>query len=86
MAVSKRLILQPGEQLDLRLDRAEGARYVAVVAGYYVIEKPRIVRFYTIPTAVKKQGFIRRTKTQIPAALEITLDLGPEQITTPQGE
>lgn len=82
VAVTKRLIIHPNEELDVTLDRAEGAKYVAIVAGYYTIEKDRIVRFYKIPTA--KRGIIRRR--YVPKTLDIHLNLGPKQILTPKGE
>jgi len=62
------------------LDRAEGARYVAVAAGYYLLEKERMVRLYEIPVVIEKKGFIKRSKTQKLGILEIDLRLGPEQI------
>ena len=43
-AASKRLIIQPGQDIKFTLDRAEGARYVALVAGYYILEKERILQ------------------------------------------
>ena len=81
-AASKRLILQPGQDVNLTLDRAEGARYVAVVAGYYILEKDRMVRMVEIPEIVEKKGVIRVKKTRKPAHLSVNLVLGPQQITT----
>lgn len=81
-AASKRLILQPGQDINLTLDRAEGARYVAVVAGYYLLEKDRMVRMVEIPEIVEKKGVIRVKKTRKPAHLGVDLVLGPQQITT----
>jgi type VI secretion system VasD/TssJ family lipoprotein len=81
-AASKRLILQPGQDINLTLDRAEGARYVAVVAGYYILEKDRMVRIVEIPEVVEKKGMIRVKKTRKPAHLSVELVLGPQQITT----
>jgi len=82
VAVTKRLIIHPNENMKESLDRAEGAKYVAIVAGYYAIEKDRIVRFYKIPTA--KRGIIRRRF--VPKALDVHLILGPKQILSPKGE
>ena len=81
-AASKRMIIQPGQDINLTLDRAEGARYVAVVAGYYILEKDRMVKMVDIPEFVEKKGFIKKTKTRKPAPLSIDLVLGPQQITT----
>lgn len=81
-AASKRMIIQPGQDINLTLDRAEGARYVAVVAGYYILEKDRMVKMVDIPEFVEKKGFLKKTKTRKPAPLSIDLVLGPQQITT----
>ena len=81
-AASKRLILQPGQEINLTLDRAEGARYVAVVAGYYILEKDRMVRIVEIPEVVEKKGVFRVKKTRKPAHLSVDLVLGPQQVTT----
>lgn len=44
VASAKRLILQPGDDFTLLLDRQSGARHLAVIAGYYLLEKKRIIR------------------------------------------
>jgi hypothetical protein len=66
----------------MTLDRAEGARYVAIVAGYYILEKDRMVKMVEIPEYVEKKGLIKKSKTRKPAPLKIDLILGPQQITT----
>lgn len=80
MVSSKRLFVQPGESFTDTLDRAEGAKYVAVVAGYFLIEKEGMVRLYDVPWYVEKKGLIRRTKVAKPGPLNIDLVLGSEQI------
>ena len=82
VAVTKRLIVHPNDELKVTLDRAEGAKFIAFVAGYYTIEKDRIVRFYEIP--IKKQGVFRRKF--VPGSADIHLVLGPKQILTPREE
>jgi type VI secretion system VasD/TssJ family lipoprotein len=81
-ASARRMIVQPGQDIDMALDRAEGARYVAFVAGYYILEKERMVKMVTIPEFVEKKGLIKRSKTRKPAPMTIDLILGPQQITT----
>jgi type VI secretion system VasD/TssJ family lipoprotein len=80
VAGAKRLIVQPGQNTTVNFDRAEGARYVAVAAGYYLLERERMVRLYEIPVVVEKKGIIKRTKTQKLDTLEIDLKLAPQQI------
>lgn len=81
-ASAKRLIVQPSQVVDVVMDRAEGARYVAVVAGYYILDKERMVKMLEIPVALDKKGFIKKTITQKPQAMDIEIALGPQQITS----
>lgn len=80
VATAKRLIIHPGQDMNVNLDRAEGAKYVAVVAGYYKLQKERMIRLYDIPVVIEEKGIIKRTKMAKPGPLTITLELGPEQI------
>jgi len=80
VAAAKKLIVQPGQDSTINLDRSQGGRYVAVAAGYYLIERERIVRLHEIPVVIEKKGLIRRTKTKKLDTLEIDLNLGPQQI------
>ena len=80
MAGAKKLIVQPGQNTTVNLDRAQGAKYVAVAAGYYLVERERMVRLYEIPVVIEKRGIIRRSKRKKLDPLEINLTLGPEQI------
>ncbi|MFZ1985138.1 MAG: type VI secretion system lipoprotein TssJ [Desulfatitalea sp.] len=80
VATAKRLIVHPGQDMNVNLDRAEGAKYVAVVAGYYKLQKERMIRLYDIPVVVEEKGVIKRTKTSKPGPLTVTLELGPQQI------
>lgn len=80
VAGSERLIIHPGQDLTFRLNRAEGARYIAIVAGYYSLHKERIIRLFDIPVIIEKKGWIKRTKILKPGPLNIELTLGPKQI------
>lgn len=80
VATAKRLIVHPGQDIGVKLDRAEGAKYVAVVAGYYTLEKSRMIRLFDIPVVVEESGFLKKTKTAKPGMLKIELELGPAQI------
>lgn len=86
VARSKRLIVHPGQDLNLALDRAEGAKYVAIVAGYHLLQKERMIRLYEVPVIVEKKGWIRRTKIQKLGPLSIELMLGPLQIESSKGK
>jgi type VI secretion system VasD/TssJ family lipoprotein len=79
-ASAKRIIVHPGQDSTVLLDRAEGAKYVGVAAGYYNLDKNRMIRLYEIPVVVESKGLIRKTRTNKPAPLVIELNLGPTEI------
>ena len=80
VAASKRIIVYPGKDQTVTLDRAEGAKYVAVVAGYYVLQRARMIRMFDVPVVIEKKGFLKTTKMSKPGLLKIDLQLGPSQI------
>jgi len=82
IAISKQIFATPGKDIKTALDRAEGASYVAIVAGYYNIEKDKIIRLYKIPTIIEHKG-IFLTRTVRPGKLDITLTLGALQLQDP---
>lgn len=84
-ARSKKLTIQPGQELTIDVDRAEGARYLAVVAGYFRLEEERIMRRFEVPIVEEKKGFLRRSKTLKPGPLSIEIVFGPEQILSSKG-
>lgn len=85
VSVSKQIVVSPGKDVNIKLDRAEGAKYVALVAGYYAtIEKDKITRLYQIPEIKETKGFFRKTTTVKPGKLDIDLILGSKQIQNPK--
>jgi type VI secretion system VasD/TssJ family lipoprotein len=80
VASARRVIVNPGKSQKVVMDRAEGAKFVGIVAGYYNIDRNKIVRFYRIPQE-KKGFFVRRT---VPGPLNAVIKLGPKQITSAQ--
>jgi type VI secretion system VasD/TssJ family lipoprotein len=86
VAVSKQIVVSPGKDMDIKLDRAEGAKYVALVAGYYTIEKEKITRLYKIPEITERSGFLWLNKATRPDKLDIDLILAPRQLQDPQPE
>lgn len=67
VAYSKRQIIQPGEDVSDVRDRAEGAKYLGIVAGYYDLKKSSAIRLLPID----KVG---------PGKIVIDLVLGPREI------
>ncbi len=76
---SKKIVVQPGIEVAEVMDRADGAKYVCVVAGYFyelqkdrdVIQKDQIVRLFPIPLSMF---------TKQPKKFNILLILGPQEI------
>jgi type VI secretion system VasD/TssJ family lipoprotein len=86
VATSKKLIARPGQDMNFVLDRAEGAKYLAVVAGYFTLRKDRMIRLFDIPVVVEEKGVFNRKRIQKPGLLNIELILGPQQIETVGGK
>ncbi len=82
VANARRVIVNPGKNQKASLDRAEGAKFVGIVAGYYNIDKDKIVRFYRIPQ--EKRGLF--SKRMVPMPLNAVIKLGPKQIVSTQEE
>ncbi|MCP4690742.1 MAG: type VI secretion system lipoprotein TssJ [Desulfobacterales bacterium] len=77
---SKKLLIQPNRDALHTMDRAEGAKYFSIAAGYHKLIKNRCVRLMDIPVHTEEKGFLSRTKTQKPGPLNVELILGPKQI------
>jgi type VI secretion system VasD/TssJ family lipoprotein len=74
---AKRFIIHPNREYKETLDRAAGAKYVAMVAGYFKLQKENVVKLYSIPVVDEKKG---NTLYQKPGILTIDLLLGSQQI------
>lgn len=74
---ARRLVIQPGQELDESLDRPDGARFVNVTAGYYNMRKGSVTRSYPVAVSVEKRG-----ETQVQSTQKLTVDLylGPNEI------
>lgn len=82
VAGSKALTIYPGEKNTYVLDRAEGAKYVVIVGGYFSLEGDRITRLVRVPVIFikKKTGMFKTVEIAQPDILDIYLTLGPQQI------
>ena len=80
VAMASKLIIHPGQDRHFVFDRAQGAKYLTVVAGYYTIQKEYITRLTEMPVRIERSGFLWLKKTQKPDISNIELTLGPKQI------
>ncbi len=80
VARSHSLTLHPGEAQAKMLDRAEGAKYVGLVAGYYSFEKENMTRLFEVP--VGRSWYL----VLEPKRLTIDLYFGPNEIKGSEGQ
>ncbi len=73
----QQLIVQPGEDRIMPLDRAEKATFVAVVAGYYELAPQRSTRLFQIPVLERDEGILTTDMVRTPGKLLVNLFLGP---------
>jgi hypothetical protein len=59
---------------------------VGLVAGYYSLQKEKMVRLYSIPVIEDSKGLVFRTKTSLAAILNLDLYFGPLEIQGPKGK
>ena len=57
-----KVIVQPGEDNVLILDRGEDVKWVCVVTGYYTLVPGQVNQAYKIPVTVETTGKIRKKK------------------------
>jgi type VI secretion system VasD/TssJ family lipoprotein len=83
----KRLNMSPGQSMPFTMDRAEGAKYIGIAAGYATIQKDRITRLISIPVIIVEEGsgFKKQTVSR-PEIINLKLRLGPHQIEAGKGE
>lgn len=75
--------VQPGENMKYVYNRAEDAKYIAFVAGYFESpQKQRVVRLDRVPVIFVKQstGMFSSEDVPVAANMHISLTLGPDQI------
>lgn len=83
VSVCKQVVAYPGKDVTVKLDRAEGARYVGIVAGYYALERGKITRIYRIPEVTERRGFLWLSKVRKPGRLSVNLVLGARNLEDP---
>lgn len=83
-------IVTPGQVESQTFDRAEGAKHVAVVAGYSRLEPGLVSRVWSVPAAQYVDGSLFwKTTYYYPGPLEMIILLGPSSLqryTEPVGE
>ena len=80
VAEVKNIVIYPGSDVTHRLDRAEGAKWVGIVAGYRAISREDNVRLFEIPVDKKEEGFFFQRTNKLSGLLNVKLKFGPRQI------
>lgn len=75
-----RYIIEPGKPKTITVDRAQNAKYVGIVAGYFKMDPQNTARLFQIPVVVKTSGWIIHTRVAGPGTVAINLLLGTEQL------
>ena len=73
-----RFVVNPGGKAIVTLDRAQKAKYVGLIAGYFEIDATRAARLFEIPLSVDSKGLFTTTYSAAPATLALRLKLGSD--------
>lgn len=76
----KKIIIQPGENNKIIIDRNEKARWIGFVAGYYNLNPENVIEIMEIPYKVEEKGRFIKHKTVTIENIEKVLILGPKGI------
>jgi len=77
---SESMVVHPGDEDVLILDRAEDARFCGIVAGYYNLWPEHATKLLLVPVKIEKSGWLRKKRTAVPDRLEVNIYFGPEEI------
>ena len=80
VAKSDRKTILPGRKEEMIFDRAEGARYIGIIAGYYSLDPERIKTLFKIPIKKKCKGFFNPVSTSTPCILRRKIEFGRAQL------
>ena len=75
-----RYVVAPGQHSILILDRAQKAKYIGLVAGYYKLSGATSARLFQIPLSVSSDGWISTTWSAEPMTLAVRMDFGADGI------
>ena len=80
------ITLRPGEQKKVAISRANTAKYIGVVAGYYKLNPRTDIKIFPIPVRAIKRGIVEKTLAfatliadeakAVPGKLNVYVDLG----------
>ena len=71
-----RYVISPGKATVLKLDRAQGAKFIGMIAGYYDFNAENAARLFRVPVNMQSHGIISTTYKAEPAILAVRLVFG----------
>jgi len=81
---TRQIVIQPGEARQFVMDRVQGTRYIAVVAGFYAQQANNFSRLFPIPTR-KVRSLLGAEKGCLTEVLSARLELGSDGFVGVQG-
>ncbi|WP_118984884.1 type VI secretion lipoprotein TssJ [Photorhabdus sp. CRCIA-P01] len=69
-------VMMPGQSVSLHIDRAEQARYIALIAGYYPAPDSPHTRVLSLPLRLEQHGWWNRSWSAEFVPMHINLTLG----------
>lgn len=82
----EQITIRPGEQKKVAINRAQTAKYIGVIAGYFKLNPKTDVQIFPIPLRPIKRGLVEKTLAMaslisdeskaIPGKLNVLVDLG----------
>lgn len=79
-----RYIVTPGQRVILSAARAQKAKFVGIVAGYYQMDAASSTRLFEVPLTIASDGLVSKTYKAAPATLVLRLNLGAEGVVNAQ--
>jgi len=77
----ERRFVNPGSKATLTMDRAEGAQFVGIVAGYYDLQPGLVTRTWQFPLKVDQEGSLFwKSDVYSPGTLDMYLLFRPNSI------
>lgn len=79
-----RYVVTPGQRTILSATRAQKAKFVGIVAGYYHMNAATSTRLFEVPLTVISDGLVTKKYKAAPATLVLRLNLGAEGVVNAQ--
>lgn len=77
-------VMMPGQSVSLHIDRAEQARYVSIIAGYYPAPDMAHTRIYPLPLSLTTEGWWHKRWLAKYIPIRVALTLGRQTIVRSQ--